>query len=96
MAQPEAESVLVSALQSLREKAVSLQGRRGLNEKTTKAALIIPLLTALGGTPRTRSSAPVPVFIEAKSLGHDITDRWTNQIVSCSYMENREHAQTTS
>jgi hypothetical protein len=34
---------LLSDLRSLREKAVSLQGRRGLNEETTKAAFIIPL-----------------------------------------------------
>jgi hypothetical protein len=43
MAQSEVVSSLLSDLRSLREKAVSLQGR-GLNEETTKAALIIPLL----------------------------------------------------
>jgi hypothetical protein len=69
----EADSPLLSDLRSLREKALSLQGRRGLNEETTKAALIVSLLalTALGvghvgpgaGRVRVSSAAEGPAIV---------------------------------
>jgi predicted type IV restriction endonuclease len=95
---------LVGQLSALSQKVRELRGGRGLNEETTKQALILPLLQLLGWDTsdpdqvvyeyrRRSKDSPVDfalmlqrapcLFLEAKSLGHDITDRrWTNQILA--------------
>jgi hypothetical protein len=91
MAQADVVSPLLSDLRSLRGEGVSIRGRRGLDEETSKAALIIPLLKAQGSDTSDvlrAATAPGMAFLFADQLRRDVTSETLEDEISVAQARN--------